>query len=162
MPSGISEGLARGYTGGVGVTQTDSGNKIYPHVLFFSNSILAPDWYLSSNGVDTSKCGLSDTCACRTLDWLLGRFYNTSYKINQTLSLVTDSSLLIDSQLLVSNIHTAKSVHTKCRKSKKCCINGRKLLAFWVYSWFELTYIMYNVLCMLCCKNQSIKFNSSQ
>ena len=57
-------------------------------------------WYLSSNGNDTASCGHNISMACKTLDWLLGRFYKGSY--NPTLSLITDSSLLIDNHLIVS------------------------------------------------------------
>ena len=41
--------------------------------------------------------------SCRTLDWLLERFYNTSYRVQKTLSLVTDTSLEIDAELVVSH-----------------------------------------------------------
>ena len=60
-----------------------------------------PDWYLSSNGSDTSTCGRNISTACRTLDWLLDRFHNTSYWTNKTFSLGTDISLTINKHLVV-------------------------------------------------------------
>ena len=69
-------------------------------MLFMFN--LGPNWYVSSNGSDASTCGRDVSNACRTLDWLLERFYNTSYKMNHTLTLYTDTSLNINSKLVVS------------------------------------------------------------
>ena len=59
-------------------------------------------WYLLSNGSDTSTCGRNVSYACSTLDWLLDRFYKSSYKHNHTLSLETDLNLSFDNILLVS------------------------------------------------------------
>ena len=64
--------------------------------------ISVPDWFLSISGSDSDTCGWSESTACRTLDWLLGRFYNTYYSFNHSLSLVTDTSLGIHSKLVVS------------------------------------------------------------
>ena len=64
--------------------------------------VAAVEWYLLSNGSDTSTCGRNVSNACRTLDWLLGRFYNTSLKHKQVLSLGTDIDLTVDIVLLVS------------------------------------------------------------
>ena len=61
-------------------------------------------WYLLSNGSDTSTCGCNGSNACKTLDWLLDRFHNTSYTKNHTLSLVTDMNLTMDNNLMVSLI----------------------------------------------------------
>ena len=63
---------------------------------------VSSDWYLSSNGHDTSSCGESETNACGTLDWLLDQFYQTSSKIKPPLSLITDSDLVIDKKVVVS------------------------------------------------------------
>ena len=59
-------------------------------------------WYLSADGHNTDSCGTSTTNSCKTLNWLLGRYYNTSYNINTALILSTDTSLLIDNNILVS------------------------------------------------------------
>ena len=64
--------------------------------------IIVSDWYLSSDGQDTPSCGDSASNACGTLDWLLDRFYQTSYKINPILSLITDSGLTIDQNIVLS------------------------------------------------------------
>ena len=65
---------------------------------------MVSDWYLSSDGHDTSSCGDSASDACRTLDWLLDRFYQTSYKINPILSLITDYNLIVSYQLMVRRL----------------------------------------------------------
>ena len=64
--------------------------------------VSGPDWYLSHNGSDTSTCGRNVSNACKTLDWLLDRFYHAPYTLNETLSLVTDTSLIINNNLVVS------------------------------------------------------------
>ena len=64
--------------------------------------VSGPDWYLSHNGSDTSTCGRNVSNACKTLDWLLDRFYHVPYTLNETLSLVTDTSLIINNNLVVS------------------------------------------------------------
>ena len=70
----------------------------------FFRSLTDSDWYLSSNGTDTSTCGHNVSSACKTLDWLLDRFYTTSDAADDTLSLVTDTSLTIQKDLLVCTI----------------------------------------------------------
>ena len=68
-----------------------------------SNAVFTvSDWYLLSNGHDTSSCGASASKACRTLDWLLDRFYRTSYKIKSSLHLILDSNLIITPEITVS------------------------------------------------------------
>ena len=69
---------------------------------------LVSDWFLSSNGVDTSDCGRKADKSCKTIDQLMQRFYEDSYQINQTLSLGIDSNFTIDDQLMVrfSNAHS--------------------------------------------------------
>ena len=64
--------------------------------------LVDPGWYLSSDGSDTAGCGLSVERSCKSLDWLLERFYNTSYKINERLSIITDSNTIINRPLVVS------------------------------------------------------------
>ena len=61
-------------------------------------------WYLSASGNNTDTCGTTQATPCQTLDWLLGRFYDTSPMLNETLWIVTDTSLLIDSKLVVSSL----------------------------------------------------------
>ena len=63
-------------------------------------------WYLSSNGHDRITCGQNILNACRTLDWLLHRFYNTCYNMSKTLCMVTDISLVVDDTLVVSFYHS--------------------------------------------------------
>ena len=69
------------------------------------------DWYILSNGVDTVDCGPSKSTACKTLDWILTRFHNTSaHSGAQTLSLITDTNLTVD-QSTVRFIWVFLSVH---------------------------------------------------
>ena len=59
------------------------------------------EWYLSQNGHDAPECGRINVTACKTLVYLLERFYNTSDE-NMTLTLFTDSDLILDYELKVS------------------------------------------------------------
>ena len=60
-------------------------------------------WFLSQDGSDTPSCGRNEVSACRTLHWLLDRFYNATGHLNEkTLSLMTDISLVINDILAVS------------------------------------------------------------
>ena len=74
------------------------------------SSISVPGWFLSSNGMDTPTCGNNKSNACKTLDRLLERFYNTSYKINQTLILFTDSSIIINNDSTVRILYFLHNV----------------------------------------------------
>ena len=65
--------------------------------------LLDSDWYLSDNGHDDGNCGKSYSSACETLHWLLGLFYNTSYKSSLKLRVVADTSLIINKDLMVSH-----------------------------------------------------------
>ena len=56
---------------------------------------------MSSNGNDSWYCGSNVSVACRTLDCLLERFHNTTYKSKETLVLATDTDLTLDVKLLV-------------------------------------------------------------
>ena len=59
-------------------------------------------WHIMSNGTDTFDCGTPEL-PCKTLDWVLERFHNTSFPdASRKLSLITDSNLTIDSGILVS------------------------------------------------------------
>ena len=60
------------------------------------------DWYLSDDGHDNKNCGRNLSSSCKTFDWLLGLFYNTSYKSSPILSIVTNTNVIIDPDLLVS------------------------------------------------------------
>ena len=62
--------------------------------------ILDSQWYLLSNGTDTSYCGETVARSCKTLEWLLERFHESA--TSQSLSLITDTSLIIDSEIMVS------------------------------------------------------------
>ena len=62
------------------------------------------DWYLSSHGQDTPSCGESESLACRTLDWLLHRFYDTSNNTSLILQLVSDMIITVDPTLMVSSV----------------------------------------------------------
>ena len=73
----------------------------YTVVLFISVS----GWFLSQNGTDSPTCGNNQSNACKTLDQLLERFYNASYKKNQTLVLHTDFSIIINNNLTVSRFY---------------------------------------------------------
>ena len=48
------------------------------------------------------NCGVFETQACQTLNWLLGQYYTVPHSENETLNITTDISLLINSELIVS------------------------------------------------------------
>ena len=61
------------------------------------------DWYLLLDGSDTPDCGPSELIACKTLDWLLSRFRNTSgFFGGETISLIIDFNLTIDQSVVSS------------------------------------------------------------
>ena len=64
------------------------------------------EFYLASNGTDSTSCGHNISTACRTFPWLLDVFYNESYlnNINQKLpglNLTTTTSFEIGPEILV-------------------------------------------------------------
>ena len=69
--------------------------------LLFVVILSGSEWYLSQNGHDAAECGRNNVTACKTLVYLLERFYNTSHE-NMTLMLFTDSDLILDYKLKVS------------------------------------------------------------
>ena len=62
----------------------------------------AAQWFLSPSGNNSLSCGNKINTSCETLNWLLRRFYNTSYMWNETLVLVTNSSLILNDKSTVS------------------------------------------------------------
>ena len=63
-----------------------------------------PQFYLMDNGTDTSSCGRNVSTACRTFSWLLGVFYNESYRNSTelpTLKLMLGISLFIGPDIQV-------------------------------------------------------------
>ena len=67
-------------------------------------SISASKWFLSLAGHDNYDCGQAEDKPCATFDWLLGRFYNISFRVNNELELITDCDFTVDEEIKVSTI----------------------------------------------------------
>ncbi len=88
----------------------------------------ASSWFISAAGTDSLNCGDNSIFPCKTLDWLLSRFYNTSFKLNYTFSLHSDVDLSFN-------------------KAIQVCLVTAILFYFWIHliSFFTVYWRLYSI-----------------